>query len=97
MFAIYSFVQAVVPDVGEPSHALLYFAGLIVVGLMSWVVKVTRDVSKTITRLTDYLFGFNGDNGLNSEVTLLREDVDRLLDRRNAPAAKQILRAEQER
>jgi hypothetical protein len=94
VFAIYSFVQAAVPDVGEPSHALLYFAGLIVVGLMGWVVKVTRDVSRAITRLTDCLFGYTGTNGLNRDVEQLREDVDRLLDRRNAWAAKQILRVD---
>lgn len=81
MFAVYFFAQSAIAIVGgsDLSRVVLYAAGLIVVGVMGWVVKVTRDVSRAITRLTDYLFGFTGDNGLNSQVTRLRDDVDDLM------------------
>ena len=99
MFAFHSLLQAAVAigDVSDSSRALLYAAGLIVVGLIGWMVKVTRDVSKAVTRLTDYLFGFKGDNGLNSEVKQLRKDVDRLLDRGNAPSESRLYVEEQDR
>ncbi|MDQ6769479.1 MAG: hypothetical protein M3Z54_05790 [Gemmatimonadota bacterium] len=85
MHAFYSLLQPVFTIAGDSdlSRAVLYLAGVIVVSLMGWVVKVTRDVSRAITRLTDCLFGYTGTNGLNRDVEVLREDVDKLLDRRS--------------
>lgn len=72
---------------------ILYSAGLIVVGLMGWVISVTRKVEKAVTRLTDYLFGYGGDNGVRSQISQLEADVRMLLDameRRSGEADRRI-------
>lgn len=77
---VYALVQGAVQS-ADLGQLVPYGAGLIVVGTMGWVIHTTREVSKAITRLTDCLFGYTGDNGLNSDVKKLREDVDELLRR----------------
>lgn len=82
---IYSLLQAIAQD-PQASGLIPYGAGLIVVGTMGWVIKTTREVAATLTRLDQYLFGLKGTNGLDSKVKRIEADVDFLLERRVAPA-----------
>lgn len=82
MFVMYlAFIQAAIGS-GDLSQIVQVAAGALLVGVGGWVIKVTRDVSRAITRLTDCLFGYTGTKGLVRDVDMLRVDVDELLDRR---------------
>jgi hypothetical protein len=77
----------------EITSAVPYLAGLIVIGVMGWVISVTRKVDRAVTRLTDYLFGYDGKNGARSEIKQLRAEVDDLLrasERRSGEADRRI-------
>jgi hypothetical protein len=84
VFVIYSLVQAAITLAGDGSFSqlVLYAAGVIIVGTMGWVIRVTGRVEKAVTRLTDCIFGYTGESGLNKDVDMLRDDVDMLLERR---------------
>jgi hypothetical protein len=76
MFNLYAIVQDVATS---QARFAPYAADIIVLAAMGWVLKTTRDVAHTLARISQYLFGYDGKDGIDSEIRSLRADVDDLL------------------